>query len=183
MSCQQLIIAVESWNFFLFHKPRQQWLHMYCAGTPALWAVKKLSHKTLLSLLLVQQGIWLPDVKPFCSLPTFQEELTLACKQMHLCPWLVGCLSDTVQVNEASLQRTCWVQTDYKRSPLLYLNCRSCHKSSGIQVGPIQWGSTPRPASPFISPWRPGRISNWFTGLCLIYTREPKLCLQSLATK
>lgn len=37
-----------------------------------------------------QQGIWLPDVKPFCSLPMFQEELTLAHRKTLLCPWLVG---------------------------------------------------------------------------------------------
>lgn len=42
-----------------------------------------------LKVSLLKQAIWLPD-KPFCSLPTFQKELTLPHRQMLLCPQLVG---------------------------------------------------------------------------------------------
>lgn len=90
---------------------------LYSAGIPALYAVKACSKEGFVkspglllqaSVLLVQQGIWLRDLKPFCSLLIFQEELTLAHRQMLMCPWLVGYL---VQVDEATWQRTCRVWT------------------------------------------------------------------------
>ncbi len=107
----------------------RQHLQEHCTGIPA---VKALSSKALLRLLLVQQGIWLLDVKPFCSFPMFQEELTLAYRQILLSPWLVGCpfwCSTVKHCHPAGRSCTVWTNHDMREA-------LSCIYTAGAVTSP-----------------------------------------------
>lgn len=68
------------YDIFVFDQTQQHFLEMNeLTGNAALWVTAHFG-EALLSLFPVYRWIWLPNLKPFCSVPGFQEDLTLANK-------------------------------------------------------------------------------------------------------